>query len=58
MSPGQTFQRAFRNQEFDISELSMSGYMSQHSHGRCPYVAIPVFPSRSFRHSSIYIRTD
>jgi hypothetical protein len=26
--------------------------------GICPYIGIPVFPSRLFRHSSIYIRTD
>jgi 4,5-dihydroxyphthalate decarboxylase len=57
-SPEQTFQRAFGHQEFDVSELSMSGYMTQQSRGVCPYVAIPAFVSRSFRHSSIYIRTD
>jgi 4,5-dihydroxyphthalate decarboxylase len=57
-SPEQTFQRAFRHQEFDVSELSMSGYMSQQSRGVCPYVAIPAFVSRAFRHSAIYIRTD
>ena len=26
--------------------------------GRLPYVGVPVFPSRAFRHTSIYIRTD
>ena len=57
-SPEQTFQRAFRHQEFDVSELSMSGYMTQQARGACPYLAIPAFVSRSFRHSSIYVRTD
>lgn len=58
MSPEEAFHRAFRHQEFDVSELSMSSYMVQLAEGRCPYVGIPVFPSRLFRHSSIYIRTD
>ena len=58
MPPEETFFRAFRNQEFDITELSMSGYISQLSRDKNAYVAIPVFPSRCFRHSGIYIRTD
>jgi 4,5-dihydroxyphthalate decarboxylase len=58
MSPEEAFHRAFRHQEFDISELSMSSYMVQVAEDRCPYVGIPVFLSRLFRHSSIYIRTD
>jgi 4,5-dihydroxyphthalate decarboxylase len=58
MSPEETFHRAFRYQEFDITELSLSNYMNLTSKGRSPYVAIPVFPARQFRHSSIYIRTD
>src|SRR6267378_3342021 len=58
MAPEEAFHRAFRNQEFDITELSLSNYMSQIARGGSPYVAIPAFPSRLFRHSSIYIRTD
>ncbi|MBW6399414.1 ABC transporter substrate-binding protein [Roseomonas sp. HJA6] len=58
MSPEEAFHRAFRHQEFDVSELSMSSYMVQVAKGDCPYVGIPVFLSRLFRHSSIYIRTD
>ncbi len=62
MSPEEAFHRAFRYQEFDITELSLSNYMSQIARGTgpgaSPYVAIPAFPSRLFRHSSIYIRTD
>jgi 4,5-dihydroxyphthalate decarboxylase len=58
LSPEETFFRAFRHAEFDVSELSFSSYMMATSRGTCPYVAIPVFPSRVFRHSGIYIRTD
>src|SRR5262249_59043085 len=58
MSPEEAFHRAFRYQEFDITELSLSNTMNLVAKGTCPYVGIPVFPSRLFRHSSIYIRTD
>src|ERR1700751_2349878 len=62
MSPEEAFHRAFRYQEFDITELSLSNYMSQIARagdrGSSPYIPIPAFPSRLFRHSSIYIRTD
>ena len=58
MSPEEAFHRAFRHQEFDITELSLSNTMNLVAKGTCPYVAIPVFPSRLFRHSSIYIRAD
>ena len=58
MSPEEAFHRAFRYQEFDITELSLSNSMALIAKGANAYVAIPVFPSRLFRHSSIYIRTD
>ncbi len=58
MSPEEAFHRAFRHQEFDVTELSMSSTMVLVAEGRCPYVPIPVFPSRLFRHSAIYVRAD
>lgn len=58
LSPEEIFFRAFRNVEFDISELSLSSYLVKASKGECPYVAIPVFLSRAFRHTSIYVRKD
>jgi 4,5-dihydroxyphthalate decarboxylase len=58
MSPEEAFHRAFRFQEFDITELSLSNYMNVTAKGIGHYAAIPVFPSRLFRHSSIYIRGD
>lgn len=58
IEPEESFHRAFKYQEFDVSELSLSSYTMMVSRGDCPYVAIPAFVSRLFRHSGIYIRTD
>jgi 4,5-dihydroxyphthalate decarboxylase len=58
LSPEEMFFRAFRNLEFDVSELSFSSYVVKASKGESPYVAVPVFLSRAFRHTSIYVRTD
>ena len=52
------FARAFDDQAFDVTELSFSNYLYLTSTVDCPYVGLPVFPSRAFRHSAIYIRTD
>ena len=52
------FFRAIRNHEFDVTELSFSSYMMMVDRGDAPYVAIPVFLSRMWRYSAIYIRTD
>ena len=58
LSPEETFFRAFRGQAFDISELSFSSYLVKHSRGQSPYVAVPVFLSRAFRHTSLWVRKD
>lgn len=58
LSPEETFFRAFRNIEFDISEMSFSSYLVKASLGQSDYVAVPVFLSRAFRHTSMYVRTD
>ncbi|MGM4903437.1 ABC transporter substrate-binding protein [Tardiphaga sp. 866_E4_N2_1] len=52
------FARAFTTGEFDVSELSFSNYLRLTVAGKCPYVGVPVFPSRSFRHGTFYVRTD
>jgi 4,5-dihydroxyphthalate decarboxylase len=54
----EAFHRAFNGADFDVTELSASSYMMTLSRGEAPYVAVPVFLSKVFRHSAIYIRTD
>ena len=52
------FFRFTKHREWEVSELSLAKYCSLRSRGDTSLVAIPVFPSRSFRHSAIYIRHD
>ena len=56
--PEEIFHRAFRFQEFDVSELSFSSYLRTVAAGMSDYIGIPAFVSRIFRHSGIYIRSD
>jgi 4,5-dihydroxyphthalate decarboxylase len=58
LSPEEIFFRAFRSMDFDICELSLSSYTVKTALGECPYVGIPAFVSKAFRHTSIYVRTD
>src|SRR3954451_20508308 len=58
LSPEEIVFRAFRNAEFDICELSLSSSTVKLAQGDCPYVGVPAFVSRAFRHTPIYVRTD
>jgi 4,5-dihydroxyphthalate decarboxylase len=58
LNPEEMFFRAMRSVDFDVTELSFSSYLVKHSRGECPYIALPVFLSRAFRHTSIYVRKD
>jgi 4,5-dihydroxyphthalate decarboxylase len=51
----ETFFRMARYREFDVAEMSMSSYTVSLNRDPQPFIAIPVFPSRFFRHSSIFI---
>ena len=53
----ETFYRQARYREFDVSELSLSSYLLTLDADEPPFVALPVFPSRMFRHQSIYVNT-
>jgi 4,5-dihydroxyphthalate decarboxylase len=54
-APREIFDRMGANQEFDVAEFSASEFISRLARGGCPFVALPVFPSRVFRHGYIYI---
>ena len=56
--PEEIFFRAFRHADYDVCELSLSSYAVKIAAGNSPYLAIPVFPSRAFRHSAVYVRND
>ena len=58
LSPEEIFFRALRHAEFDICELSLSSFTVKTAQGGGPYVGVPAFVSRMFRHTSIYVRTD
>lgn len=58
LDPEEIFFRAFRRAEFDICELSLSSFTVKTAQGACPYVGVPAFVSRAFRHTAIYVRTD
>src|SRR5947208_3330839 len=53
----ETFFRMLRHHEFDVAEMSLSSYVLSLFQSDAALVAIPVFPSRAFRHSSIYVHT-
>ncbi|UZF94915.1 ABC transporter substrate-binding protein [Bosea sp. NBC_00550] len=58
LSPEEMFFRAMRHEAFDICELSLSSFVLRTSRGDCPYVGVPAFVSRAFRHTSIIVRRD
>jgi 4,5-dihydroxyphthalate decarboxylase len=56
LPPFEAFNRALRG-EFHCAEMSFSTYVIKLAQGDLPFVAIPVFPSRTFRHGAIYVNT-
>lgn len=52
------FVRALTSAEFDVTEMSFGRFIASVAHGESAYFGLPVFLSRIFRHSAIYIRTD
>jgi 4,5-dihydroxyphthalate decarboxylase len=58
IEPKELFWRMLRHKEFDASELSLAAYTITRAQGKKWFMAVPVFPSRVFRHSAIYIHED
>jgi hypothetical protein len=51
------FERMIRNREFGVAELGLSFYLRTLELPDPPFIALPVFPARAFRHSAIYVNT-
>jgi hypothetical protein len=56
--PAVTFERMLVNKAFEVSEMAMTIYVSSLDLEDRPFVAIPVFPVRAFRHSAIFINAN
>jgi 4,5-dihydroxyphthalate decarboxylase len=58
LRPDQTFAMAYEGNGFDVCEASFSNTVTMTSKEACPYVLVPAFLSRAFRHGSLFVRTD
>lgn len=58
LHPGELFARVVRDREFELAELSLSTYLNLRARGDDGLVAIPVFPSRMFRHAYVFVHAD
>jgi 4,5-dihydroxyphthalate decarboxylase len=56
LDPEELFWRMLRHEEFDAAEMSLGSFAMLLARGDDRFVGIPVFPSRSFRHSAIWVR--
>jgi 4,5-dihydroxyphthalate decarboxylase len=54
LQPFEAFPRMLRG-DFDCAEMSFSTYVIRVAQGNMPFIAIPVFPARTFRHNAIYV---
>jgi 4,5-dihydroxyphthalate decarboxylase len=54
----EVFFRFIKNREWDVSEMSFGKFIGFNSQGNSPFIGLPVFPSRVFRHSAFYVRAD
>lgn len=57
-SPPEIFARMIKTHSFDVAEMSLAHYMIMRTRGDFPFIAIPVFPSRVFRHGFIFINKN
>lgn len=52
------FERMIRDRAYDVAELGMTFYLRTLEFDDPPFVALPVFPNRQFRHSAIFVNTS
>src|SRR5436853_6820536 len=57
-SPPEIFARMVKTRSFDVSEMSLAHYSIMQTRGEYSFVAIPVFPSRLFRHGYSFINKN
>ena len=57
-SPPEIFARMLKTKSFDVAEMSSAHYITMKSRGNFPYIALPVFPSRLFRHGFIFLNRN
>ena len=57
-APREIFDRMVGAQEFDVSEMSLAEYVTMTAKGISPFIAIPVFPSKAFRHAFICVNRN
>jgi 4,5-dihydroxyphthalate decarboxylase len=57
-APREIFDRMVGGREFDLSELSLAEHVTMTANGNSPFIAIPVFPSKVFRHSFICVNRN
>lgn len=58
LTPAETFWRMIRYAEFDVCEMSLGSYCTAVGQGDERFIAIPVFPSRAFRHGNLFVGQD
>jgi 4,5-dihydroxyphthalate decarboxylase len=54
----ETFFRMMRHREFEVAEMSLSSYVKSLDAAPSPFVALPVYTSRQFRHAGIFVNAD
>ncbi len=57
-APREIFDRMVGSQEFDLSEMSLAEYITMTAKGTSPFIALPVFPSKAFRHAFICVNRE
>ncbi|MCW2583663.1 MAG: 4,5-dihydroxyphthalate decarboxylase [Klenkia sp.] len=54
----ETFFRMMRHREFEVAEMSLSSYVKSLATGGAPFIALPVYTSRQFRHAGVFVHAD